>query len=272
MFTQTLLIVWAYGRSPFNLLVGKYFFLIVFLLIGNISSLAQINNRSTALSLGVRGTDYFSNYHGSSIPQSLNSAVQVNYYQPTSFDFLQLKFPVIFGKATVMDNGVYYNDVAADQTYSSFGVALEMQIFKERKKLNPYFSLGGSYTHVGDGGNHFEIPFGTGVDFRVTKFAAIQLNIEYRTAREDYRNNLGIFVGVKFDLERKETYHDLIDADIDGDGIVDLLDECPEVSGVKMLGGCPDDYAIQNKGGNSQSFYLLQISELRDLIVLLKDM
>lgn len=139
--------------------------------------------------------------------------------------------------------GPYHSEVAVDQTYYSFGTAVEMMVFREKKKINPYISLGGSYTHVGDGGNHFEIPFGTGVDIQIAKHMMVQLNLEYRTTREDNRNNVGIFVGLKFDLDRKETFHDLIDSDLDGDGIVDILDSCPEIPGVGILEGCPDDYA-----------------------------
>ena len=125
-----------------------------------------------------------------------------------------------------------------------------MQIFRDKKKVNPYFSVGGSYTHVGEGGNHFEIPFGTGVEIPIAKHTMVQLNLEYRTTKDENRNNVGIFVGLKFDLDRKETYHELIDMDMDGDGIVDLLDKCPEVAGVSMLDGCPDDYASKEEEDN----------------------
>ena len=241
MYRQTPFIVWAYNYG-----IGS-FKLIFFLFLGSLSSQAQFNSSSTALSFGIRGTDYFSNYHGTSMPRSLNTSFQANYYQPTSFDFLQIKFPLILGKATVMDNNIYQQEVAVDQTYYSFGTAIEMKIFREKKKINPYLSVGGSYTHVGEGGNHFEIPFGTGVDMPIAKHTMLQLNLEYRTSREDYRNNLGVFVGLKFDLDRKETFHELIDLDQDGDGIVDLLDKCPEVAGVSMLDGCPDDYASKEE-------------------------
>jgi len=225
----------------------KWSLFLIFCFVSLTFSYGQFEQSSSAISFGVRGTDYFSNYHSQKIPNSFNRAFQVNYYQQLNLDFLQLKFPLVFGKATVMDKDVYYNDVAINQTYYSFGSAIEMQIFREKKKVNPYISLGGSYTHVGDGGNHFEIPFGTGIDIQVKKYVAVQMNFEYRTAKEEYRNNLGVFVGVKIDLERKETYHELIDGDLDDDGIVDILDKCPNVPGVSMLDGCPDDYAIRNK-------------------------
>ena len=237
-------------RSCYRLFGKNIFLSILFLLLGSIFSFGQIKQESTALSFGIRGTDYFSNYHGSTMPRSLNTAFQLNYYQPTSFDFLQIKFPLILGKATIMNRTDYSNVVSVQQSYYSFGTAVEMNIFREKKKFNPYISLGGSYTHVGDGGNHFEIPFGTGLDVAVSKHAKVQLNFEYRTTREEYRNNMGIFIGLKFDLDRKETYHDLLDSDMDGDGIVDLLDKCPNEKGVKMLEGCPDDYAnreVKNK-------------------------
>ena len=272
MYKQLSLIVYSKAIGCCQLVLRKQTLLLSLTVFLSCTILEAQHYRSSSLSFGVRGIDYFSSYHGNSMPSSFNTALQMNYYQPLSVDFLSVKFPLIFGKATVMDKDVYYNEVAVNQDYYSFGTAIEMQIFREKKKLNPYVSVGGSYTHVGDGGSHFEIPFGTGVDIQITKYAAVQLNLEYRTSPEEYRNNIGVFVGAKFDLERKETYHDLVDADQDGDGIVDFLDGCPETPGVKMLGGCPDDYAIQNKGGNSQVFYLLQISEIRDLIVLLKNM
>jgi len=210
-------------------LFGKNGFLsLCFILLGSSFSFAQINQQSTALSIGLRGTDYFSNYDG----HSLTTAFQLNYYKPTSFDFLQIKFPLILGKATIMNNTDYTTQVSVQQSYYSLGTAVEMQIFKEKKKINPYLSLGGSYTHVGDGGNHLEIPFGTGFDIALSKYTEVQLNLEYRTTRADYRNNIGIFIGLKFDLDKKETHHDLLDGDIDGDGIVDLLDRCPDEKGV----------------------------------------
>ena len=95
-------------------------------------------------------------------------------------------------------------------------------------------------TYIGQGGGHFEVPVGVGLDMKVREGVYFQLRPEYRFAFEENRNNWNFYTGLKFKIGKPRNLPPEKPKDRDKDGVPDLLDKCPDVKGKKKLMGCPD--------------------------------
>jgi len=139
-----------------------------------------------------------------------------------------------------------------------FGVNLEYKlnngyILKETAIVAPYLFTGfgtnwivdyGAKNNDGTDINTY-IPFGVGLNIRITNWMAINLSSAYKLNLDnsfDYTQHVASLVlnfggkpkgGVAKDIETE-----VIDSD--GDGVVDLIDECPFAAGAENMHGCPD--------------------------------
>lgn len=123
--------------------------------------------------------------------------------------------------------------------------------FKKASWVTPYL-------YVGVGGMledlskmTYSTPAGLGVNIRVSANIYLNLQSEYRMGYPDLRNTVQHGVGLtvlfgddkrmsKADREKLEAEEIADKSDIDGDGILDKFDKCPDVTGTKLTGGCPD--------------------------------
>ncbi|RLJ68874.1 thrombospondin type 3 repeat-containing protein [Lacinutrix venerupis] len=118
-------------------------------------------------------------------------------------------------------------------------------------KLQPFIAVGGGYSWLEEGPyNTFSstsnslVGAGTvngsiGAKYWFTDKIGVNLQTTYKHTFEDYLpkhwdHNLGLVY--KFGKEKKEE----VNNDIDGDGVPNEFDLCPEVAGLASLGGCPD--------------------------------
>ncbi|MFT5765198.1 MAG: OOP family OmpA-OmpF porin, partial [Saprospiraceae bacterium] len=84
-----------------------------------------------------------------------------------------------------------------------------------------------------------------GVNVRLGKYAFLNFQAEYRIAFAEERNNIQYGLGMafmlgEFDEEALSPPLVLPFTDTDQDGIEDAKDDCPEIAGLAVFGGCPD--------------------------------
>lgn len=106
-------------------------------------------------------------------------------------------------------------------------------------KIIPYGMAGVGYQFEGSNNNHLQIPVGAGLNYKISPYAFINLQAEYRKALADNRDNIQIGAGFVFLLHKPER-KPMAAADGDKDGVPDALDKCPAEAGSTAAAGCPD--------------------------------
>lgn len=117
-----------------------------------------------------------------------------------------------------------------------------LENMKSTAKIIP-FAFGGAGYVIEKDNNHAQFPFGAGLHFRLSPYAFVNLQGEFRKALIDDRDNLQIGIGYVYLLHKAEnrpTPNVLGLNDLDKDGVVDSLDLCPTLAGPPTALGCPD--------------------------------
>jgi len=123
----------------------------------------------------------------------------------------------------------------------------QLQFYKKGRKIIPYLFAGGGMVFERNEGSNFQIPLGLGFNIRIRDGGYLTLQGEYRKSLEDNRDNLQYGLGWHFKIG-----NDPNKVDTDGDGVVDIKDNCPKTVGSKKAYGCPDkdDDGVPDKGDN----------------------
>lgn len=115
-------------------------------------------------------------------------------------------------------------------------------IFKESAVLAPYIFTGFGMNSIVDYDVNTYVPFGIGFNIRPADWFTINLQSAYKLNIDnsfDYTQHTASLV---FNLagkgKKKVTEDEALDSD--GDGIPDLVDECPFTAGFAQFFGCPD--------------------------------
>ena len=132
----------------------------------------------------------------------------------------------------------------ADANTVTAGADLQFRLenMKSTAKVIP-FAFGGVGFVFEKENNHAQFPFGAGLHFRLSPYAFINLQGEFRKAIVDDRDNLQIGIGYVYLLHKAENRPmptELSINDQDKDGTVDSLDLCPTLAGPPTALGCPD--------------------------------
>ncbi len=111
-------------------------------------------------------------------------------------------------------------------------------------KLTPYGFGGAGYFFENQSSGHLQFPLGGGVNYRISEFASVNAQLEFRKALKDNRDNLQLGLGFIYLLHKIEKPatppENAKPADADKDGVADALDKCPEQFGSATTMGCPD--------------------------------
>jgi len=121
---------------------------------------------------------------------------------------------------------------------TSFDLVFHLENMRSDAKIVPYAFGGAGYFLEGSKG-HAQFPFGFGLNFRVSKYAFINLQGEFRKALKDNRDNVQLGLGYAYLLNRQAPKQ-MLPADQDKDGTPDSLDQCPTLAGPAVAFGCPD--------------------------------
>lgn len=128
------------------------------------------------------------------------------------------------------------------KTVYGLDAMIQYQFYTPEKQIVPYITAGIGFVGENEGKFNMQAPVGAGLQFKVAPNAYITTQGEYRLSFTKGRNNLHWGLGFvyligKGDLPKKEEPKAL---DTDMDGVVDNLDLCPQIPGLKELNGCPD--------------------------------
>lgn len=133
-----------------------------------------------------------------------------------------------------------------ESTTNSITAGADLQFrlenFKSEAKIVPFAFAGAGYVYEKDN-SHVQFPFGAGVHFRVSPYAFLNIQAEFRKALIDDRDNLQLGVGYVYFLHQSENRPapvELTLQDLDKDGTIDSLDLCPALPGPPVAMGCPD--------------------------------
>lgn len=138
--------------------------------------------------------------------------------------YINFAVPIKIGVANVADDINNRNIFGVDGVF-------QLQYFQDSSWFIPYIFGGFGYVSERDGPSNTQIPLGVGFNIKVGKNAFINLQGEYRISQEDNRNNIQYGAGFLYRFGK---------SDIDGDGIADSVDECPNIPGLSASNGCPD--------------------------------
>lgn len=121
------------------------------------------------------------------------------------------------------------------------------EFMKEGWRVQPYVLAGIGGVLEDDGEFNLQVPVGAGLKLKIADNAFINWQSEYRKSLGENRDNFHHGVGFIYYIGKRKAEKLMVDdkkeemdADSDGDGIMDEFDLCPQSPGTEALNGCPD--------------------------------
>ncbi|MBL7795750.1 MAG: OmpA family protein [Saprospiraceae bacterium] len=146
--------------------------------------------------------------------------------------FLNIGLPLKMGIAKLP--GVTGNTVT-----SSLDLVVQLGKISSEAKVSPYAFAGAGYALEEFENGHAQFPFGVGANFRISQYAFINAQLEYRKASAEKRDNIQLGVGFVYLLHKAPPKPQEL-SDRDKDGVPDATDQCPDKPGRPAAFGCPD--------------------------------
>lgn len=165
----------------------------------------------------------------------LSEGFELGYFRNIA-PFLNVGVPLKLGLAKLP--GVEQNNTVT----TSLDLVFHLGNMRNEAKISPYAFGGAGYFLEDFSNGHLQFPFGAGLNFRVSKYAFINVQAEYRKATTDLRDNMQIGAGFVYLLHKADPKPVIPAApsDRDQDGTPDTLDKCPDNAGLPSALGCPD--------------------------------
>lgn len=131
----------------------------------------------------------------------------------------------------------------------SLDVQAQIAPFNFSNTFKPYLATGIGGVLENEEDFHLAVPAAIGTNIRLNHRVDLNLELSYRFASEDQRDNYQLGLGFVYTLSDKEiekpeevikeeVREELLDTD--GDGIPDIYDLCPNTPGLAEFMGCPD--------------------------------
>lgn len=158
------------------------------------------------------------------IPDKLvTNGLELKYIREIS-PVLSLALPVKVGVAHMSDDLYNRSFVSMDAL-----VHYKFEAFSE--KTVPYALAGAGLMWDNEPAVRSQFPIGAGVNIKAGDFSFINVQAEYRVSPEKKRQGFQLGLGIVFRFKKNDS---------DGDGVGDLIDECPDTPGPREFNGCPD--------------------------------
>jgi OOP family OmpA-OmpF porin len=129
--------------------------------------------------------------------------------------------------------------------------AIRAHLLKSPALFNPYVLAGIGWSQY-DNQYALYAPTGAGVQVNITPDIFLLVNTQYRIAvTSSQHNHFFHSIGIAGAISRKKIVQvqtqpaslpvvkKFVQTDVDGDGIIDSLDACPQIAGVAQFKGCP---------------------------------
>lgn len=168
---------------------------------------------------------------------NLGEGFEIGYFRNVA-PFLNIGVPLKMGIAK-LPNVPDEPSTLGNTVTSSLDVVAQLGKISSDAKISPYVFAGAGYFLEEFKNGHAQFPFGVGANFRISKYAFINAQAEYRKAAADNRDNLQIGVGFVYLLHQAPAKPQP-QPDRDKDGIPDVSDQCPDQPGTAAAIGCPD--------------------------------
>jgi outer membrane protein OmpA-like peptidoglycan-associated protein len=160
---------------------------------------------------------------------------EVEYFQSLN-NFLDLSFPLRVASAQLPQNA------SGDPTRQALNIGLDallnLNIYKGKNFRPRLFAGVGGLVENSDKLT-LDIPFGVGLDLRLSKSTFLSTTAGYHINNNDFRDHLQAGLGLRIMIGDDPNEVPEV-ADRDGDGIPDANDLCPDLAGTLALNGCPD--------------------------------
>ncbi len=197
-------------------------------------AVAQYREAPNALTFRAMAPNYRLPITGSLRSQDFTFGGEFQYIRHLT-SFLNIGFPVKFSEAKVFRSG---DRDMQERIYAlSLDGLLHVKLFKENYFIYPYLFGGFGAVYEDFQEITFAVPAGVSINFRLASHWYLSTQGEYRFGMQDNRDNLQLSAGLLVILGKKS---DPLAQDQDGDGVRDLVDQCPTVAGTAATDGCPD--------------------------------
>ncbi len=163
-----------------------------------------------------------------SVDGDITNGLEV-FYRRNFGNYFSFGVPLKAGFIDVVD------DVNNRNFFSIDGI-LRGQLYDPNARFVPYVFAGYGYVSESDGVGNAQIPVGLGTDIRIGTNSYLNIQAEYRVSDETQRDNVQLGLGFVYKLGGMTKNLD----DLDGDGVLNDQDNCPELSGTAEMMGCPD--------------------------------
>jgi outer membrane protein OmpA-like peptidoglycan-associated protein len=181
-------------------------------------------------------TSFNDYHHGFEISYSRNLQNKLNLVVP-------LKIGVV--NTDIYDINKFDQGRSLHKTIYGLDAQIQYQFYTPEKQIVPYVLAGIGFVGENEGKFNMQTPLGLGVQIKVAPNANIVMQGEYRFSFTEGRNNLQYGLGFNYlfgkgVVPEKEEEKEDVGIDSDNDGVIDNLDLCPQIAGLKELNGCPD--------------------------------
>ncbi len=166
---------------------------------------------------------------------SLGEGFEVGYLRNVA-PFLNVGVPLKLGLARLPQRASE-PAVLGRSIISSVDAIAQLGKMSSDARVSPYLFAGGGVFFEDFSKAHVQFPFGVGANIRLSKYAFINAQAEYRKSTADKRDNAQLGVGFVYLLHESPNKPQ---PDRDGDGVPDVADQCPTQPGPAAARGCPD--------------------------------
>jgi len=205
---------------------------------------AQISTNRNALTFKFLATDYATPIVGEFDTENFTYGGEFKYSRFLNPSF-NLDIPFRIGDASY--------PLSDSTTLGSTSGSVDLNIVYKLNNgyLIPEEGFFAPYIFAGVGANYLndlddekldaQVPLGIGINFKLAKNIRLQVQSEYRFAAIKDYNNLRHTAGLSFLFGGGDAIENVImETDMDGDGVTDMDDDCPEIAGTEQFRGCPD--------------------------------